>query len=212
MKRESEWLAAAVELYKEGMSFENIEKQVGVPRKRIGLRINALVEEGIIEKRGQIKRAQRQTARKKALIEEIKIRIITNKPLADLAPKYGISEKTLTRILRELEHKGEVEKKPRVRKPYKPREVKPKEFQKKERKVTEIVSTLRPGETIRCTPEVSRTCVYGNQYATNSNTKCRYSLITGKNRSIGPDGCKTCACTKYSKISKDNPRQECPGD
>lgn len=81
------------------------------------------------------------------------------------------------------------------------------EFKKKERVYHKVKSTLNEGETIRCTNKVSRSCVYGRRTA--SEQGCRYSLVTGKCRTIGPNGEKVnplCACTCYSRVSKTNPK------
>lgn len=70
-----------------------------------------------------------------------------------------------------------------------------------------VESTLNPGETIRCTYKVSQSCVYGCRNA--AEQRCRYSLITGKCRTIDKYGNKVNplkACTCYSKVSKSNPK------
>lgn len=74
-----------------------------------------------------------------------------------------------------------------------------------------VKSTLDEGKTVKCDCNVSRTCVYGVPSVGPMGIKCRYALITNKCRSVGPDGCKHSACTKYSKITKDNPRLEIAG-
>lgn len=71
----------------------------------------------------------------------------------------------------------------------------------------EVPSTLEEGQTVRCTMRISKTCVYGKSQA--GEQKCRYSLVTGHCRSVGKNGCSWKTCTKYSKISKDNPRLSC---
>lgn len=91
-------------------------------------------------------------------------------------------------------------------------------YQYKERTFKKAEPTLAPGETVRCTAAISRTCVYGMyarsdcQGITGTQQRCRYSLVTGKCRSIGEDGCSWKACTKYSRISQDNPRLNCAED
>lgn len=70
--------------------------------------------------------------------------------------------------------------------------------------------TLKNGEPVKCTKTVSSKCVYGSE-----NGSCRFSLCTGKSRSVTVkdfQGCTREACIRYSAISKHNPRRDCIGD
>lgn len=77
-----------------------------------------------------------------------------------------------------------------------------------------VPSTLKPGETIKCTFSVSQPCVYGRRNTAEAG--CRYSLVTGKCRTIdkatGEHINPKDACTCYSKVSKKNPKLNCVGE
>lgn len=83
-----------------------------------------------------------------------------------------------------------------------------------ERKNREIVyhyspPTLKEGETVRCTRTVSYQCVYGARTKSEGQC-CRYSLITGKCRTVNRTNgklinpVKACAC--FSQKSRSNPK------
>lgn len=127
-----------------------------------------------------------------------------------IAATLGLNDETVKRILRRWRASGEV---PAVKPKWKKRESKPR---KKKvinvpnydptigpRRIAE--STLKPGETIRCTVAVSKTCVYGID-GPRERGLCRFSSVTGKCRSVGDGACSHNKCTRYSKISKSNPR------
>lgn len=131
---------------------------------------------------------------------------------------YQIINKALEEGTVQLTHYVRCDKKndtvPKVRRTYKKqvntfvtndRVVKPKVPNYKE-----VHSTLSDGETVKCTMTISKKCVYGKSQA--GEQKCRYSLVTGKCRSVGKGGCSWKACNKFSRISKDNPRLECAGE
>jgi len=75
---------------------------------------------------------------------------------------------------------------------------------------TFVPSTLSPGETVRCNASVSAKCVYGS--TSSSSGLCRFSECTWFCRSVGPEGCSYKACTRFSRISKDNPKLIAGGD
>lgn len=77
---------------------------------------------------------------------------------------------------------------------------------KRKRDLSHIKSTLAENETVKCTRKISKTCIYGTEIESDSVARCRYSLITGKCRSVGEGACSWKVCTKYSKVSAENPR------
>lgn len=87
--------------------------------------------------------------------------------------------------------------------------VKPEKTEKfvKQKVYKKVPSTLKEGESIKCTNRVSEQCVYGKRKA--NEEKCRCFFITGELRTYSvkegfKNPCKACTC--FSKVSKTNPK------
>lgn len=180
-KEQSDELIA---MYKAGLSYRQMKARTGLDYEKIAFYFCALAEKGIVELRPQSNDTFNRMREIREMVQKDKTRV-------EICDKLEIKPSTFSKYYNVLRKEGLV-------KPI-----------KKARTVSygcgiKVPSTLAPGEMVHCNHKISRTCVYGS--LNTHDGLCRYALVTGECRSLGPEGCDYTACTRYSKISQNNPR------
>lgn len=186
-------------LYNKGVSILQISLEIGHTRKSVKKAIDELIASGEWQERDCMIRKDSNTTRGRTEAVKVKIAKINDlygKGLSidEISEEIKLNTKSVRDYIKELRNAGQL-----LTPPPKPKKEKPKAFAKRPARVAE--PTLPEGKTIKCSVAVAETCVYGG-----AGGACRYSSVTGKCRSVGKDGCKREACTKYSKISPTNPK------
>jgi len=186
--------AHIIYMYNSGVSLGEMAKQYGCTHQTVSTYCRSLVDQGkLIARDSHIRATGEARVERKQIFLDL---YHSNFTLDEICDKMQISFYTAKMYEKELQAENKLTIKSRKR---------PTKFLGINQHI-EVPSTLEKGECIKCNPSVSRTCVYG----TDKGTKylCNYALIAGHSRSLGDDGCDYTACTKYSKISRSNPRFE----
>lgn len=191
-----------IRLYNARVSQEKIAKELHVGRDKVCYDIAKLVADGTLEKR------ERVISRDKAITKiEFNRAIIRDEylkgiPIEEIMKKVGLSERTVNKYIWRLKRDGELpEGRRKETAPRKPR------IPVKHRTHVPGKTTLAEGETVNCTCEVSKKCIYGCKFCNKDTDKCRYILIEHHSR-----GCSHKACNKFSRVSATNPRRYAEGE
>lgn len=185
--------AEIIKLYNEKYSIAEIRRRTGASRKYIDNLISELVDGNYIKKRDKLKsREKAEKIERRKRIEQMYLAGIKQKEIAEI---LHLSLRTVNKQIVEMKNDGMLQ-------PRKVHREVPKAVYEAVAKC-EVPSTLKPGQTVYCDEKIAKTCVYGS---IETKGLCNYCSITGKCRSVGKDGCSYTACTKYSKVSANNPK------
>lgn len=208
-----------IDLYNRGFSYESIGKSLGRDRKTIGIKINSLKQEGRLKDRPRArmekpKKPSIQETRIRKYAEQIMARYDQGLTILEISREIGLNPEATRKIVNKLIAEGLMKERSTLRGRRSFKRAKRKKGNSEGIGVIkytskEVPSTLKEGQTIKCTPSVARTCVYGGSITSGL---CRYSQVTGKSRLLGEGGCKMEKCTKYSKISRSNPKLVARGE
>lgn len=182
---DTETLKELARMYDEGASNRDMAAVTGIKASYVAIVFAYAIECGYTKPRDEYMEDILETKKKiRKLLNEGKTR-------HEVAVELSLAPSTVSRYVSGLLYEGTVKRINKTR-------------TLKSGNHIVVPSTLAPGETIKCDAHVSRSCVYGT--LTPNDGLCRYVFITGHCRSLGPDGCDYKACTKYSKVSRTNPR------
>lgn len=185
-----------------------IAAEIGSTKDTVRNVVNKAIEKGFIEKVKPIRTRPAPSAVTQLRYSQICDFYRKGFTLVEIAGEVGISNASVQEYVNKAVANGDIlsSKDPRRRQAVKRHQDAIGATRAYKKTNREVKSTLGENETVMCTASVSAKCVYGVETHSSDSAKCRYSLCTGKCRSVGPDGCSWKACTKFSKVSATNPR------
>lgn len=189
-------LVVIKEMYCNGEPHEKIAKAVGMDRSVLSRCIRKMIAEGEMAERTRINKAKIKGDAKRAIILDA---YLAGEDLENIAKKAELSQSTTKGYIAQLRREGKISQARFERK--KETQPRKKAIKKLRNNVGHGLPTLPKGQTVNCCLEIAHQCCYGTGGNGNAGN-CNYVLIKHDMRPCSPR-----ACTCFSQISKDNPRQ-----